>query len=180
MKTITGNFVIAGSGATWLQRPAASGIRHPASGIRYLASGIVLILCLFITSTAFPQDESNGAIDPHEPGFREQFNHVDFGGNLALRVAGDTTNNYFILDLTRFNSKFDKVWFIYRIFHEEKPVLIDSDISSDRLWFSANRRYNENDVLDLFLKLKLATDEVSGRMTEEEKGEWMKTNDKYK
>ncbi|MBE0647200.1 MAG: hypothetical protein IH596_05385 [Bacteroidales bacterium] len=145
---------------------------------------VIRILCLVflvgVSSATFSQEVSQSVIDPHDPVFREQFKDVAFGEELALFAAADNTNNYFILDMTRFSSRFEKIWFLYRIFQEEKVVNIDSDISSSRFWFLANRKYSEKEVLDIFSELKKSTDEVSGRMTEEEKSEWMKANDKYK
>jgi len=140
---------------------------------------LFLIFLVGASSVTFCQQESQSAIDPHDPVFRAQYKDVEFVDNFALQVAGDSTNNYYILDMTRLNSRFEKIWFINLIFKEGTVVTIDSDISQDQFWFLANRKYNQTDVLDRFSELKEATDEVSARMTAEEKSEWLKVNDKY-
>lgn len=168
-------------------RHLASGNRQPATGIRHLASGnrhqaasiVCLLLFLALTSTSFAQQEMATGIDPHDALFRAQFQTIDFGGNLALRIAGDPVKNYYLVDMTRFHSRFEKIWFLYRIFQEEKVVTLDNDISQDQMWFFSDKMYPEKEVLDLFSGLKKSTDSVSGGMTEEEKLAWLKRNDKY-
>lgn len=125
------------------------------------------------------QHESELWIAPSNPDFRAKYADVEFGEAIAVKVIESQTKNYFIVDLTKFNSRFEKIWYINLVFKEEKIVNIDPDIANDRLWFQASRQYDESDVLELFASLKEKTDQVSLKMTLQEKKEWMVKNDKY-
>ena len=125
------------------------------------------------------QHESELWIAPSNPDFRAKYADVEFGEAIAVKVIESQTKNYFIVDLTKFNSRFEKIWYLNLVFKEEKIVNIDPDIANDRLWFQASRQYDESDVLELFASLKEKTDQVSLKMTLQEKKEWMVKNDKY-
>ena len=144
-----------------------------------LYPSLMLLLLWIPFSMALGQEMKEVVIDPANPEFRDKFKEVSFDGKLALKVLNDETNDYYLLDLTRFRSGFEKVWFINLIFHEEKIVCIDHDLTGDRMWFLANRKYSEKEVLDLFTTLKEYTDRRSAQMTLEEKQLWMDVNDKY-
>ncbi len=139
------------------------------------------LLLFFLASSGLivAQQESEPWVAPSDPDFRAKYAGVEFGETIAVKVIESQTKNYFIVDLTKFNSRFEKIWYLNLIFKEEKIVNIDPDIANDRLWFQANRKYDESDVLELFTLLKEKTDQVSLKMTLQEKEEWMIKNDKY-
>ena len=139
------------------------------------------LLLFFLGSSGLiiAQHESELWVAPSDPDFRAKYADVEFGENIAVKVIESQAKNYFIVDLTKFNSRFEKIWYINLVFKEEKIVNIDPDIANDRLWFQASRQYDESDVLELFASLKEKTDQVSLKMTLQEKKEWMVKNDKY-
>jgi len=140
------------------------------------------LLFLFLASAGitFAQHESELWIAPSDPDFRAKYADVEFGKAIAVKVVESQTKNYFLIDLTKFNSRFEKIWYLNLVFKEDKIVNIDPDITHDRMWFQANRKYDESDVLELFTLLKERTDQASQKMTAQEKEKWMKKHDKYK
>lgn len=143
---------------------------------------IILMPVLLIASTHLirAQEASINEIDLSNPEFRTQFIPLEFKGKFAQLVTADTTNNYFIVDMTHFQSKFEKIWFLTLIFSSEKIVSFDSGIGQEQLWFLAHRLYSEKEILEEFTAIKEKTLKESSQLTESEKSEWMKINDKYK
>ena len=142
----------------------------------------VFLLLLFLGSSglASAQHESELWIAPSDPDFRAKYANVEFGEAIAVKVLESQTKNYFLVDLTKFKSRFEKIWYLNMVFKEEIIVSIDPTITHDRMWFQSNRRYDESDVLERFALLKKQTDQASLKMTTKEKEEWMKIYDKYK
>lgn len=162
-------------------RQLAVGSRQwTVSSWQIAASGIItLILLTSIASSAFSQQEVSTLIDPRDAALRAQFREADFGGNLAIRVAGDPVKEYYVVDMNRFGSRFERIWFINLVFQSAEVVTLDHDIAADQMWFFAPKSYPEEKVLALFDKMKRSADSVSSGMTEEEKAAWLKKNDKY-
>ena len=140
----------------------------------------LLIIFLGSAGLSTAQSESEPRIDPSDPEFQATYAEVEFGEAIAIKVLASKTKNYFLVDLTKFNSRFEKIWYLNLVFKEDMIVNIDPNIDHDRLWFQANRKYSESDVLERFALLKKQTSRVSLKMTASEKEEWMKLNDKYK
>ncbi len=120
------------------------------------------------------------SIDPANPAFRAKFEDLKFGDQFSLAALTDPDKTYYIVDFTKLNSHFEKVWFMNLVFAQDKVVNIDSNIGSDRVWFMASNRYTQKDVQDIFLALKKQTQEQSASMSPGEQAKWLETHDKYK
>jgi hypothetical protein len=126
------------------------------------------------------QESAAISINPGDPAFREKFSHVNFDGKFSRMAVIDAVNNYYMADFSMFPIKFEKVYFLSLIFTCGKIVNIDADLTQDRLWFLANRKYPVKEINDLFDELKEKTLKQSAGMSDEQKAKWMKDNDKYK
>jgi hypothetical protein len=156
----------------------------------FLIPVLTLFLLVHLTpSRGVAQDNMGGAtiqttpagmVDPSDPAFRAKYAGISFGDHFSLMVLSDATNNYYLVDFTWLESKFQKVYFMNLVFGEKKIVNIDSDLGQDRIWFLSNKKNSEQEITDLLLSLKQKTDRKSEEMTAAEQEAWLKANNKYK
>jgi hypothetical protein len=142
----------------------------------------MMIFCslMLLWGSCLMAQEPQGMVDdPTDPVFRAQFEQVDFKGNTAVEVLDDASRRYFLVDMTSFPSRFEKIWFLNLVFADDMIVNMDSDLSQDRMWFMAFKTYPKQDVLDHFEALKKKTLDAREKMTSEEKAKWMAKHDKY-
>ena len=132
------------------------------------------------TGTIFAQKNNEIQIDPGNPAFQASYRNFDFKGNFASLILQDAENNYFLVDFSKLPGKYEKVYFMNLSFNEDKIVNIDSDLSHDKIWFLANKKYQKQDILKVFTSLKEKTDLSSKTLTDEQKSSWLIANDKYK
>src|SRR5512138_1053258 len=114
-----------------------------------IPAAILFLLVQLAPEPAFAQEQtrivsiqavSPDSVNPADPAFRAKYDRISFGDQFSLMVHSDSQNNYFIVDLTRLPTKFEKVYFMNLVFKESKVVNIDSDLGKDRLWFLSNKR----------------------------------------
>jgi hypothetical protein len=119
-------------------------------------------------------------INPADPAFRAKYAGLEFGENFSRLAVSDSEKNYYLVDLTKFESRFEKVYFMNLVFRSDKVVCMDSDLSQDRIWFSARTEVQEAKITDYFLELKKKCADAASAFSEDEKTQWLNKNDKYK
>ena len=119
-------------------------------------------------------------INPQDSSFRAPFEKIVFGDRFSVLAISDATNNYYIADFTQLPSMFEKVWFMEQIFKDNQVVNIDGDLEHHQIWFMAKKGVSSAIVEDYLSALKKKCLEKSSQLTEAEKTEWMKKNNKYK
>ena len=142
----------------------------------------LLLSCLFFlgTGTLCAQQGNEVQIDPGNPAFQALYQNFDFKGNFSSLVLQDAENNYYLVDFSKLPGRYEKVFFMNLTFSEGNIVNMDADLGHDKIWFLANKKYAEKDILKLFSTLKEKTDRSSQTLTGEQKSAWLKANDKYK
>lgn len=139
------------------------------------------MILLFLLCGLIPRMSAQEVnIDPSDKDFIQKYASFDFKGDFAVKVFESDNKNYYILDFTVFPDRFRKVWFMNLTFGYSWLVNLDSDISHDRIWFFTDGRVSEKETLELLTKLKKQTDSSGMNLTEPEKKNWLKDNDKYK
>jgi hypothetical protein len=141
---------------------------------------LIILIFLGITGSLFAQEKQEVRIDPGNPAFQESYRNFDFKGNFAALVTHDADNNFYLVDFSKLPGKYDKVCFMNFCFGEDKIVNIDGDLSHDKIWFLANKKYTEQEVLKIFSSVREKTEKSSQLLNEEQKSVWLKANDKYK
>lgn len=145
--------------------------------VLFLRALYVISLVLALPLNLLSQEKY---INPADPQFRQQYDSMVFGDKFVLLAESDQTNNYFIADFSKFSSKFEKVYFLSLVFPSKNVVNIDGDLSHDRIWFLANKKYSSEEVIKELLEDKEKSISFAASLTEDEKNNWLKTNDKYK
>jgi len=108
------------------------------------------------------------------------FNQADFGDKFSVLFTSDDQFDYYVIDLSKLEGRFEKVYFMNLAFNEPKIVNLDGDVSKDQTWFKSYYTYKSDEISCLFKELKEKSAEVTRTMTVEEKSEWMLQNDKFK
>lgn len=121
----------------------------------------------------------NGQFDPSDPAVNSLYSRIDFQGKFAVRITDAGRNNYFLADFTRLPGRFEKIWFMNLVHHDDIVVSADRDIAGERVWFMADRRYSDKEVTERMDELLKQTLDESSRMSAEEKESYLKKNDKY-
>jgi hypothetical protein len=107
------------------------------------------------------------------------FTQNDFNGRLSVLVFGEEEYNYFVVDLTRFTDRLERIYFLNLAYAERKVVSITHDIEAEQLWFKAHYQYQESEITCLFADMKEEARSSCAAMTQEEKASWLAKFDKY-
>jgi len=145
--------------------------------LKFVCRQLLLILLLSGTGQVLYAQQSN--IDPSDTSFVQKYASFDFKGKFAVKAEEDERNNYYLIDFTLLPGRFEKVYFMNLTFKSTEIVNLDPDISRDRIWFLADKKHSEKQVLDLLFDLKKRTIKAATSLTEQEKVKWLKENDKY-
>jgi hypothetical protein len=138
---------------------------------------LFLAFVLFASLTVFSQ---HGVVDPNDPAFITKYASFDFQGKFSSAIDKDAANNYFLVDFSRLPSRFERVYFMDLSFSANEIVNIDPVITKDRVCFSANKKYSEDEVLKIFGELEKNVKSASSAWSEDKKSAWLQRNDKYK
>jgi hypothetical protein len=141
--------------------------------IRNLFLGLSLIVGLSLSA-------QKSEILPADPAFIAKYANFDFKGNFSAAISEDDTKNYFILDFSKFPTRFERVYFMNLSFSSDEIVNIDSDIAKDRICFMAYKKYKAADVSKIFDEIKTKVTLVASSWSEDKKAQWLSVNDKYK
>ncbi len=136
---------------------------------------IILFLMISFPGISFSQQ----VVDLENPAFLAKYANFDFQGKFAVQVLNDETNNYFLADFNQFSTYFEKIYFINLVFGNGYIVNLEPNLKSRNIWFLANKKYPAEKVLTDFLKMKAETTTTCLKMTDTEKENWMKSNNKY-
>jgi hypothetical protein len=104
----------------------------------------------------------------------------DFKGRFTAAVEHDQVNDYYLVDLSKLPSRFERVWFMNECFKLSGIVNIDPDIQKDRILFLAKKGTNEKEVLEKLDKTYQDTRIINDAWPDDKKSNWLSVNDKYK
>ena len=139
----------------------------------------VLFICLMLLGNvmAFSQQ----AVGSFElSAMKTQVEEFNFDGKFAHRMNGDSVNNYYLINLSKLPSRFERVYFMNLSFGCGELINIDPDIAGRSLFFMSKKSYQESEILRQLNHLCDSTVNTSALWALEEKAEWLKSNDKYK
>ncbi len=141
---------------------------------------VLLILMTVSFSLSYGQSDGNSAPHDQQKPISLFFDQDEFEGRFSVMFHSDENYDYYVIDLTRFNDRFERVYFMNLTYAESKIVNIDADIGNDKTWFKAYYTHKEAEITCLFNELKEKTDNASLGMTSDEKAAWLAQNDKFK
>lgn len=142
--------------------------------------GVVVFGCIILLLSAVYTPACAQGVDPGSQALVEKYKNFDFKGAFSVKAEADETNNYFLVDMTRLQNRFERVYFMNQVFKLSEVVNIDPNIDKPMIWFQANRRYPEKSILDMLDGARAKTAKASADMSTDAQAEWLKSHDKYK
>ena len=137
----------------------------------------IFTLSLLVNLTLSAQQSE---INPAYPGFITKYANFDFKGSFAAAIDKDAANNYFLIDFSKLNSRFERVYFMNLSFSYDEIINIDPDINKNRVCFMSHKNYSVADVLKTFDAIKEKVLLTSSSWSEDKESQWLNVNDKYK
>jgi len=108
------------------------------------------------------------------------FDQEEFQGRFSVKVTSDGDFDYYVIDMTHFSDRFERVYFINMTYSQSKLVNMDRSVDKGQYWFKAYYTYKEEEIICIFKDLKEETLKVAAAMTSSEKSSWLSSNDKFK
>ncbi|MDD4604236.1 MAG: hypothetical protein PHF97_10575 [Bacteroidales bacterium] len=102
---------------------------------------LFVVVALLFSSIAHAQKKDFSLTDPR---IAEKYVAFDFNGKFVVSPEEDAVNHYYIVDISVFSTKFERVYFMNLTFTDDKIVDIDSDIVKKSVWFLAKRKFSVN------------------------------------
>lgn len=136
----------------------------------------LFFLLLVISGIQVFSQQATFSGDP-EP--RLVFSQGDFGDRFAVLADYDREYNYFVTDLTKMSSRFQKVYFLNLAFADQQVISLDSDLSKDQLWFKVPVALTEQEAVCKFDDLRAESAKAETGMTEGERQKWLAGHDKF-
>lgn len=141
---------------------------------------VLLLLMTVMISVSNGQSEENAAAVGQSPQVSLVFNQDEFGDRFSVLFYSDDNYDYYVIDLTKLEDRFARVYFMNLTYADSRIVNLDADISKDQTWFKSYYTYNEEQVTCLFKDLKEKTEGTLKGMTADERSAWMAQFDKFK
>jgi hypothetical protein len=141
---------------------------------------ILLILLSVTLALSYGQVDGNNMVTDQQRPLDLVFDQQKFEGRFSVKITSDGDFDYYVIDLTHFSDRFERVYFINKTYAQSKLVNMDQNVDKDQYWFKAYYIYREEDITCIFKDLKEETLGISEKMTPAEKSSWLASNDKFK
>jgi hypothetical protein len=142
---------------------------------------LVLLILLTVTlSNSFAQSDGNSVQKSQSDITALVFSQEEFQGRLSVLFYSDSNYDFYVIDLTSFKDRFEKVYFMNLTYSDPRIFNIDGDLDKDQTMFKSYYTNKETDITCLFKDMKAKTDEAGLKMNAEEKSAWLAANDKFK
>jgi hypothetical protein len=138
----------------------------------------MIILAFGMIGFAAPAQDSG--FNPSDPLFAKRYADFDFQGKFSALVISDEVNNYYLVDFSLLSTRFEKIYFMNLAFKNGKVVNIDPNVGRKQVWFQSNKKFTALEVQEVFDRLRAKTTEASLDLTDQQKADWLKENDKYR
>jgi hypothetical protein len=121
---------------------------------------------------------SSSGNEPQKTGILT-FNQEEFRGRFSVLVQSDENYDYYVIDLSNFTDRFERIYFMNLTYSESKLISIDGDPEKGQAWFKSYYTNKETEVTCLFNDLKEKTTKAGTSMSSEEISAWLAKNDKF-
>jgi hypothetical protein len=138
---------------------------------------LILLSVMFMTANSQSEYKTIG-INP--PANSLVFNQKEFGDRFSVLFNSEGDYDYYVIDLTKLNDRFERVYFMNLTYLDQKLINLDSDVEKAQIWFKVYHEYNETEITCLFNDLKEKAARASLEMTAGDKSAWLTKNDKFK
>lgn len=136
------------------------------------------LLTFLLVSTVFSYSQQT--VPPGEPGFLDQYAGYNFKGNFAVKIESDDVSDFYLLDFSRTQTRFEQIYFLNLSFNDSRVVNLGFEEQKPIICYKSSNTFPENDVIAIFSDILGKTLKTSEEWTPGQQAEWLKSNDKYK
>ena len=101
-----------------------------------------------------------------------------FEGRFCITQPSDSNFDYYVVDLDKLDSRFEKVYFLNLTYQDSKIINIDPDITKHQLWFKSYYLDEKTEIIRLMEDFRTKARDASLSMSGEEQDSWLMKNDK--
>ena len=101
-----------------------------------------------------------------------------FEGRFCITQPSDSDFDYYVVDLDKLESRFEKVYFLNLTYQDSKIINIDPDITKRQLWFKSYYLDEKTEIIRLMEDFRTKARNASLSMSGEEQDSWLMKNDK--
>jgi len=131
------------------------------------------VLLVMVGQSVTAQDQSQ--FDAWE----KQIEVTGFGDKFAMTPGSDQDYDYYLVDLTKLASRFERIYFLNLAYKSDSIVNIDPDINDTKMWFKAYHQFTPAEVECLFNTYKDEATNAYKDFSADEREAWLKSHDKY-
>ncbi len=107
------------------------------------------------------------------------FNQEEFDGRLSVLAISADEYDYYVVDLTRFEDRLERIYFLNLAYGEQRLISISHELEGGQLWFKAHHQFPEAEITCLLSDMKERSHTDCAGMSTEEKTAWLVKYDKY-
>lgn len=139
------------------------------------------LLLLFLTlapSLGFAQQNENATAKIYQslsPTEIYKYNHFKFGSEVALLLEKDSKHLFFLLDMSKLATDFERAHFIDSVYKANYLLQINHGLSADKAWILFPVAQGEKKSMEAITALYENTKAKSKSMSIEEQHEWLKS-----
>ena len=141
---------------------------------------VILLIMTVLFSVSNGQSDGNFSLSGQQQQFPLVFDQKEFGDRFSVLIFSDDNYDYYVIDLTKLEGSFERVYFMNLTYADPRLVNIDANIKKDQTWFKVYYNNKEEEIICLLKDLKEKTVEARLGMTADEKSAWMVKYNKFK
>ena len=90
------------------------------------------------------------------------------------------SKNHFTIDMSTFENRFEKVYFIMQLYHYNEVVVTSSDPESKSFKITAEASFPVSHIQTMVRGIRKDTNRKAEELTAEQESQWLEENDKFK
>jgi len=104
----------------------------------------------------------------------------DSDDNFIKHTEVRNGKNYFTIDLSTFENRFEKVYFVMKLYHYQEVVVVSSDPESKSFKVSSDESFPVTHIQTMVKGIRKDTMAKAEGLTSDQQAHWLKENDKFK
>ncbi len=104
----------------------------------------------------------------------------DLNDEFITHTALRNGKNHFTIDMSTFENRFEKVYFIMQLYHYNEVVVTSSDPESKSFKITAEASFPVSHIQTMVRGIRKDTNRKADELTAEQEAQWLEENDKFK
>jgi hypothetical protein len=154
------------------------------SRIKIATRNLMICSVLLLSLQVFSQQRTNVSYSIEDPTMElleKKLSEVLFNNKIAAHVHQDDVNDYYVVNLSGFGTRYEQVFFVVSLNGLNYLTSISSDLAQGIMWFSVNRTLNKQSsmVVEEIDSLKQSALTSFAETTSDQRRLWLIEFDKF-